>query len=197
MVAGMTATGEHEYAAATYARLSQWMLWILLPLATLMNLAGGTILLIFGPAFEQGAAWLGIVAIACATNAFINLGETVVMVQRPGLNLMNSLLTCAVGTGAIIWLIPRWGVIGAALGILLAYLVQGLVRAGLLRFVFRWPNPWPNLRPPLFTLLTAGVPALACRFLWPGIAGQLSAAVIFLLIFGAGYFQFRRSEKLT
>src|SRR5437762_3426687 len=31
VVAGMTATGDHDVAAATYARLAQWMLWILLP----------------------------------------------------------------------------------------------------------------------------------------------------------------------
>src|SRR5438094_1151306 len=29
VVAGMTATGDHDVAAATYARLAQWMLWIL------------------------------------------------------------------------------------------------------------------------------------------------------------------------
>jgi len=48
----MTATGDHETAAATYARLAQWMLWILLPLVAVMSLAGGTILLIYGPAFS-------------------------------------------------------------------------------------------------------------------------------------------------
>src|SRR5207244_361247 len=61
VVAGMTATGDHDVAAATYARLAQWMLWILLPLVAVMSLAGGTILLIYGPAFQQGGVWLGIV----------------------------------------------------------------------------------------------------------------------------------------
>ncbi len=64
VVAGMTATGDHETAAATYARLAQWMLWILLPLVAVMSFAGGTILLIYGPAFRQGGVWLGIVALA-------------------------------------------------------------------------------------------------------------------------------------
>ena len=40
VVAGMTATGDHDIAAATYARLAQWMLWILLPLVAVMSLAG-------------------------------------------------------------------------------------------------------------------------------------------------------------
>src|SRR5438874_10830139 len=42
VVAGMTATGDHDVAAATYARLAEWMLWILLPLVAVMALAGGT-----------------------------------------------------------------------------------------------------------------------------------------------------------
>src|SRR6266702_2346348 len=93
VVAGMTATGDHEVAADTYARLAQWMLWILLPLVAVLSLAGGTILLIYGPAFQQGGVWLGIVALASATNAFVSLGETVIMVQRPHLNLLHSSIT--------------------------------------------------------------------------------------------------------
>ena len=96
VVAGMTATGDHQIAAATYARLAQWMLWILLPLVAVLSLAGSTILLIYGPAFWQGGQWLGIVALASATNAFVSLGETVIMVQRPRLNLLHSSITCVV-----------------------------------------------------------------------------------------------------
>ncbi len=73
----------------------------------------------------QGGAWLGIVGIACATNAFVSLGETVIMVQRPHLNLLNSSVTCAIAFGANLWLIPRFGVTGAAFGILLPYVIQG------------------------------------------------------------------------
>src|SRR6184192_4114325 len=119
VVAGMTATGDHQIAAATYARLAQWMLWILLPLVAVLSLAGGTILLIYGPSFQQGGAWLGIVALASATNAFVSLGETVIMVQRPHLNLLHSSITCAVAAGGLLWLIPRFGAMGAAVGILL------------------------------------------------------------------------------
>lgn len=196
VVAGMTATGEHEHAAATYARLAQWMLWILLPLVTVMILAGGIILPIFGPEFQQGSIWLGIVAVACATNAFINLGETVIMVQRPGLNLLNSLITCAVGTSANLWLIPRFGVMGAAFGILLAYVVQGILRAGVLRFVFHWPNPWNSLRPPVFTAVVAFIPAFVCRLFLDGITGQITAGLVFLAVFGVGWMYHLRSSKL-
>ena len=197
VVAGMTHTGDQERAAATYAQIAQWMLWILLPLVAVMLLAGSVILLIYGPAFGQGGAWLGIVGIACATNAFVSLGETVIMVQRPHLNLLNSSVTCAVAFGTNLWLIPRLGVIGAAFGILLPYAIQGALRYGVLRLVFRWRNPWRSIRPPIFTAIIAFVPALGCRLLLQGIAGQIIAGLVFLAIFGFGWFYFRHSAKPT
>ncbi|MEY2485937.1 MAG: hypothetical protein QOH39_1585 [Verrucomicrobiota bacterium] len=196
VVAGMTATGEHKQAAATYARLLQWMLWILLPFVAVMILAGQTILLVFGPTFQQGGQWLGIVAIACATNAFVNLGETVIMVQRPGLNLLNSLITCTVGSCATFLLISRLGVLGAAFGILVTYVLQGTVRTIILRFVFHWPNPFTELRPVWTAATIAMIPAVLCRVLWPGTAGQVTAALLCLALFGAGWFYYRRSEKV-
>jgi O-antigen/teichoic acid export membrane protein len=196
VVAGMTASGEQTRAAATYARLSQWMLWILLPLVAIMTLAGSTILMIYGPAFRQGGTWLAIVGVACATNAFVGLGETVIMVQRPRLNLINSSIACLVAVAANLWLIPRYGVTGAAYGILIPYLVQGALRYAALRLVFRWRNPWSNISPPVVTAIIATIPALVCRFVWQGIAGQVGAAVVFLAAFGIGWIYHFRFRKL-
>jgi O-antigen/teichoic acid export membrane protein len=184
VVAGMTATGDHHRAAATYARLAQWMLWILLPLIALMAFAGGTILLIYGPAFGGGSAWLGIVATAAALNAFVSLGETVIMVQHPRLNLLHSLITCAVAVGALLWLVPRFGAMGAAFGILIPYVVQGTLRYVTLRFVFGWKDAWSDIRPPLLAALFAVIPALLVRVLLSGQAGQIASAGTFLAIFG-------------
>ena len=80
LIAGMTAHGDQEHAAAAFSRVAQWMLWILLPLLAVMALAGSVILSIYGPAFRQGAMWLNIVALACGTNCFVGLAETVIMV---------------------------------------------------------------------------------------------------------------------
>ena len=197
VVAEMTATGDQEPAAATYARLAQWMLWILLPLVALMTLAGSTILLIYGPAFRQGGPWLAVVAAACATNAFVSLGETVIMVRRPLLNLLNSSTTALVAFGANLWLIPRFGVMGAAFGILLPYIIQGILRYGVLRFVFRWQNPWSSVRPPILTALFSFIPAVGCRLFLDGIAGQITASIVFLAMFAAGWFYHIRCSKIT
>ena len=184
VVAGMTATGDHERAAHTYSYLAQWMLWILLPLVAVMALAGGAILSIYGAAFRQGAAWLGIVALASALNAFVALGETVIMVQRPRLNLLHSAITCTVAVAGLLWLIPRFGVTGAAFGILLPYIVQGILRYATLRWVFHWKDSWSNNRPPLIATGIALVPAVVCRALLDGIVGQVTSAAAFLAVFG-------------
>jgi O-antigen/teichoic acid export membrane protein len=195
VVAGMTATGEHREAAATYARLLQWMLWILLPFTAVMVIAGDTILMVYGPAFQQGGRWLAVVAIACATNAFINLGETVIMVQRPGLNLLNSLITAAVGASATFYLIPRLGVMGAAFGILITYTVQGAIRTVILWLVFHWESPWNEIRPVVFAAVLAIVPAVICRLYFPGIAGQIGGALLCLGLFTGSWFYYRRTQN--
>src|SRR5438067_2669235 len=195
VVAGMTATGDHDVAAATYARLAQWMLWILLPLVAVMSLAGGTILLIYGPAFWQGGLWLGIVALASAINAFVALGETVIMVQRPHLNLLHSSIACSVAFAGLLWLIPRFGPLGAAVGILLPYVVQGILRYATLRWVFHWKDSWSDIRPPLVAAGIALVPAIICRLLLVGIVGQVTSAGIFLAIFGVQWWQHHIHRK--
>ena len=195
VVAGMTATGDHERAAHTYARLAQWMLWILLPLVAVMALAGGTILLIYGPAFQQGSVWLGVVALASAINAFVALGETVIMVQRPRLNLLHSSITCAVAAGGLLWLIPRFGAMGAAFGILLPYIVQGILRYATLRWVFRWKDSWSDISPPLIAAGIAFVPALVCLTLLNGIIGQVTSAAAFLAVFGVQWWRYHTRSK--
>jgi O-antigen/teichoic acid export membrane protein len=195
IVAGMTAAGEHKEAAAAYARIAQWMLWILLPAVTVMALSGSVILLIYGKAFEQGGTWLAIVAAGCATTAFVSLGETVILVQRPRLNLLNSIIACAIAVPVNLWLIPRYGVTGAAISILVPYVVQGILRSLVLRFVFHWHNDWKMLAPPMIATLIALLPALACRVFFSGMMGQLISGTVFLAGCGTVWLFYARAAR--
>jgi len=183
IVAGMTVDGEQGRAAAAFSHVARWMLWILMPAVAVMALSGPVILGIYGPAFREGATWLTIVALACATNAFVGLAETVIMVQKPKLNLFNSAIACLVALVANVWLIGRFGVIGAAFGILIPYLVLGILRYRTLRQVFRWRDPWHDVDEPLIAALIATVPALLVRFTIAGTPGQLAAGLIFLAVY--------------
>ncbi|MDQ2660052.1 MAG: oligosaccharide flippase family protein [Verrucomicrobiota bacterium] len=192
VVAGITAGGQQEHAAQAFALVAQWMLWVLLPIVAVLMLAGSLILGIYGPAFQTGTTWLCIVALACATDAFVALAETVIMVQRPRVNLWNSSIAFVIAIAGNLWLIRRFGVIGAAFGILLPFVVLGLLRYRALRLVFRWRNPWANISQPLIAALIASVPAVICRAAIDGIAGQVIGAVTFLLVY-FGAWQYHRA----
>lgn len=195
IVAGLTTDGTQERAAAAFSRVAQWMLWVLLPSVAVMILAGPLILGgIYGAAFRAGSTWLIIVAIACATNSLVALAETVIMVQKPQLNLWNSAITCVVAILANIWLITRFGVLGAAFGILFPYLLLGFLRHRALRQVFRWRNPWGDLWPPFLGGLVAAVPAVLSRLTIAGVAGQVVSALVFLAIF---FFAWRRHRAVS
>jgi O-antigen/teichoic acid export membrane protein len=197
LVAGMTAQGEQAHAAATFSRVAQWMLWILLPLLAIMALAGSLILSIYGPAFRQGAVWLVIVALACGTNCFVGLAETVIMVQKPRLNLLNSGVTAVIAVLANIWLIKSLGVLGAAFGILLPYVLLGILRHRTLRLVFGWERPWSNVAPPMIAAVIAAVPAIPCRLLLHGVVGQITSGLVFLAVFGLQWrLHFRPRKEL-
>jgi O-antigen/teichoic acid export membrane protein len=199
VVAGMTAGGDQREAATTFARVAQWMLWILLPMLGVLALAGGLILSIYGTEFRQGAPWLDVVAIACGANTFVGLAETVIMVQRPGINLANSIAAGVVAVIANLILIRSFGAMGAAFGILLPYLLLGFLRHRVLRAVFGWQRPWSNVGPPVFAAVVAFLPALPLRLFVERIPGEAISAVAFLLVFGLEWwwFHYRRVRPVS
>ncbi len=103
--------------------------------------------------------------IAHATNSFVGLAETVIMIQRPKLNLMNSGFTVGLQFTASLLLIPWLGATGAALGMVLAYVTQGVLRYFELRFLFNWHWPWRALARPAAAFAIALAPAVPLRLL--------------------------------
>jgi O-antigen/teichoic acid export membrane protein len=190
VVAAMAAGTDDARAVATFARLRRWTLAILMPLVAVLTLGGEALLSIYGPGFRDGRLWLGIVALACATNAFVSLGEVVIMVRRPRLNLLNSTVTCIVTVGASLWLIPRFGITGAAIGILLPYVIQGILRDVELRYLFGWPSHWHELGRPVAAAAAAALPAVGCRVMLAGIPGQLAAIAAFLAVYAGAWWLF-------
>jgi hypothetical protein len=100
-----------------------------------------------------------------------------------------------VGFLANLWLITSLGVIGAAFGILLPYLLLGVLRHRTLRLVFGWERPWHNIAPPLLAAMLAAVPAVICRLLLHGIASEILSAAVFLLLFGLQWWIHLRATR--
>ena len=183
IVARQIASGQIREAEASYGYLARWMLGVLLPVVAVFALAGGTIMTIFGQSFRPGGTWAAIVAVACALNAFVALGETILMVERPRLNLINSVVAFASAVALNLMLIPMFGPLGAALGMLLPYVIQGLLRGMEISWIFPWQWPWRSLVKPWLAALAALPAALLVRLTASGTAPELGAAAIYV----AGY----------
>ena len=164
----------------SFAQLGRWVLAAQLPLMGVLCLAGGIGLDIFGADFRGGELWVGLLAVAHATNSFVGLAETVIMVQRPKLNLINSGFTAVLQLGASLLLIPAFGATGAALAMVLAYVTQGVLRYFELRYAFDWHWPWRALVRPAVAFAIALAPALPLRLLLPGRVAEVSSALTLL-----------------
>ena len=175
VVARQIAAGDIRQAEASYGYLARWMLAILLPALAVLALSGGAILAIFGEGFRRGAPWMTVVGVACALNAFVGLGESILLVRRPGLNLLNSSIALGAAVGRLnLWLIPAFGPLGAAIGMLVPYTIQGVLRSVEISIIFQWRWPVRALIKPWIAALAA-LPlaffcARRCRALLPKLA---------------------------
>ncbi|MEP6956511.1 MAG: polysaccharide biosynthesis C-terminal domain-containing protein, partial [Chthoniobacterales bacterium] len=180
LIARQSAMQDRAAMEESFAQLGRWVLAAQLPLMGVLCLSGGIGLDIFGPGFRAGAMWVALLAVAHATNSFVGLAETVIMIQRPRLNLINSGFTVLLQFGASLLLIPWLGATGAALGMVLAYVMQGLLRYLELRIIFQWHWPWRALVRPVVAFALALLPGLPLRLLFEGWRGELAAGLVFL-----------------
>jgi O-antigen/teichoic acid export membrane protein len=184
IVARQIAAGQIREAEASYAYLARWMLALLLPTVAVFALAGGAIMTIFGPSFHRGGVWAAVIGGGCALNAFVGLGETILMVARPKINLMNSTIAFVAAIGLNLLLIPAFGALGAALGIFSPYLIKGVLRWIEISWLVDWRWPWRALVKPWVAALAPLPVALLIRFALHGWWSELAAAGVYL----AGYF---------
>ena len=160
------------------------MLAVLLPLVALLSLSGGAIMMIYGAAFRVTGPWVAIVGVACALNAFVALGETILMIERPGVNLFNSIVAFSAAIGLNMLLIPAFGPLGAAIGMLIPYSIHGVLRSVQISRLFDWHWPVGALVKPWMAALAALPLALLVRVFAQGIWMELAASLVYL----AGYF---------
>ncbi|MEQ1912124.1 MAG: oligosaccharide flippase family protein [Vicinamibacterales bacterium] len=191
IVATRALSTERDALRATVSGPGRWVLAAQLPLVGVLALSGGTVMSLYGPGFRSGALWLALLGVAHGTNAFAGLVETMLMMERPSLNLLNAGVTVAVQAIAGVMLIPTWGVTGAAMAMCLGFAVQGVLRFVEVKHVFGWTWPWQSLVRPLVAGTLAIGPAAALRVFVSGwwvepTAGLLSVALYVLAWMGLG-----------
>ncbi|KRV46674.1 hypothetical protein AQ490_12455 [Wenjunlia vitaminophila] len=129
MAGGDLAGAEHLHRLST-----RWIVLFSWPLFVLLAAFPGTALGIFGAGFASGATALAVLSVACAVNVAVGNAQTVIlMAGRSTWNLAVAGAASVVQVGCAVVLVPRHGVLGAALAFAAAMVLDNVASALLVR----------------------------------------------------------------
>ncbi|MFC0509381.1 lipopolysaccharide biosynthesis protein [Micromonospora costi] len=132
--------GERVAAAAVHRRLTVWALVLSWPVYVLLAVFGPGFLHLFGPAFAAGAPAMTVLALAMLVNTGVgNVQSLLLMGGRSGLHLTATVAGLAVTVGLGVWLIPGYGVTGAASAWAVGIAVENLTAFACARAVVGQP----------------------------------------------------------
>ncbi len=172
--------------------VTRWGLTASLPASLVIITFSGPIVRLFGSDFRDAAPALVILAIAQLISTATGPVETVItMSGRPGLNLVNSLLSIGLSLFLGFILIPRFGIVGAALSGGIATASVNLLRAFQVFWVF---GIWCYDRKLLKPVAGAGIAVcVTAVILWLGrpMSDWLAMGMglpVFLLTYGGSLY---------
>jgi O-antigen/teichoic acid export membrane protein len=132
--------GRSADAAAVHRQLTGWGIALSWPVYLLLAAFGPGFLQLFGAEFTAGAAAMSVLALAMLVNIAVgNVQSLLLMSGRSGLHLAATVAGLAVHILLGLLLIPRYGVLGAALAWGGGIVVENLTAAGAARRVVGRP----------------------------------------------------------
>lgn len=121
VIAELSDQGDHRGLARIYATTTRWTFAFSVPFFVIILFMREPILQVFGDDFVAGANALLILSAAELVNAGTGVCQSLIdMTGHVRLKLFNSLMWVVIQVGSGVVLIPRWGVVGAAVSGLLA-----------------------------------------------------------------------------
>ncbi|MFG1871170.1 lipopolysaccharide biosynthesis protein [Micromonospora arborensis] len=132
--------GERAAAAAVHRHLTSWALVLSWPVYLLLAVFGLGFLELFGPEFTVGATAMTVLALAMLVNTGVgNVQSLLLMGGRSGLHLTATVTGLLVTVSLGLWLIPVYGVTGAAVAWAAGIATENLVAFGCARAVLGQP----------------------------------------------------------
>jgi O-antigen/teichoic acid export membrane protein len=161
IVADLYSRGEHEQLKRYYQIVTKWAVMFNLPIFLTIVLFTGPLLSVFGSEFVSGTTGTIILALAALLNAATgNTGVIINMTGNSRLSFFNSL--AYLGSTLILdfILIPRWGVLGAAIAGGGTIVILNIIRMVEVYILLRvWPFNWGFLKP-----ISAGLLAISVAY---------------------------------
>ena len=130
--------GDKVKLSNTYQLVNRWLLIFSIPISAVFILFPEKVLLLFGSQYLESSQVLVLLAIATFTQAILGAaGPTLSMSGHTKLVLFNSIGTFVLNFGLNIWLIPIYGILGAAIATLTSLTIIGLIRVTQVYFILK------------------------------------------------------------
>lgn len=129
MVSELHSRNEIERLRSLLKTVARWVLTLSLPIFIILVIYPAKILSLFGEEFVEGTNVLYILSISTLFSSVIGLsGHLITMSGRAKLTLVNSLSAAFLNVVLNLWLIPKYGMMGAAIGTAISISVVNLAR---------------------------------------------------------------------
>lgn len=155
------ALDDHDATNHIYQTSTAWLMLVTWPIFLLFIGFQDTLLSVFGKGYAAGAVVMVLISLSMLVATGFGMVDMVLaMAGRTTWNLANASFALAVNLGLDLWLVPRHGVLGAAIGWSVAIVAQNVLALTQVGVVLR-------LHPFGRTTTAAGLLALSCFLALP------------------------------
>lgn len=129
IIAELQSKDEWQEVGRLYHTSTRWGLLVNIPMTLIMVLFSREILLLFGESFVDGGTALIILALSEFIKVFTGMSGTII--DMSGLNrlkMVNTIIQVVMAVGINIYLIPRWGLLGAAIAVFITEATINILR---------------------------------------------------------------------
>jgi len=182
IIAELYDKGDHPQLSRMYQTTTKWAVTANLPMFLTLVLFPSEILSIFGKSFVAGSTAL--VLLACSIMADVSTGQCGIildMTGRTGWKLVNAMVRLGLSLGLSALLIPRWGLLGAAVSVLITVSTINLMRMLQVFFSFHLLPYNASFAKPIAAGLAALLAAVGLGYVLPG--GPLSVLLQIVALF--------------
>jgi O-antigen/teichoic acid export membrane protein len=194
------AIGDRAGANTVYQATTAWLVAMTWPLYLLSIIYGPAILTIFGRSYQAGATVMVVLGLAMLlATACGQVDMVLTTAGRSSWSLANGLLAVVVNVAADLALIPRFGIVGAAIGWALAIAVTNLIPLAQVALSLR-VHPFGHGLAAAIAVTSvafAGLPLALRAVLGSGLPADLVAIMAGVLAGAAGLWRFRDALQLA
>lgn len=175
-----------------YQTSTRWALLVNIPMTLIMILFSKEILLLFGESFVEGGPALIILAVSEFVKVLTGMSGTII--DMSGLNrlkMVNTTIQVVLAVGLNVYLIPRWGLIGAAVAVFVSISIMNLLRMVQVYVIYRL-SPFNRL---LLKPFVAGFAALISALIFDRVLSiehylwSLMIGIVLVVIVYSGVLQ--------